>query len=57
VNYLGGGRYRILIKGTDYKILEKSLKDASDTVINYMKKRKVHIAYERVKNLAVESAE
>ncbi|MGV8171774.1 MAG: S1 RNA-binding domain-containing protein [Candidatus Woesearchaeota archaeon] len=57
VNYLGGGRYRILIKGTDYKILEKSLKDASDNVMNYMKKHKAHVAYERVKNLSVESTE
>lgn len=57
VSYLGGGKYRILLKGTDYKVLEKSLKDASDSVTNYMKKRKAHVEYERVKNLATEVAE
>jgi translation initiation factor 2 subunit 1 len=56
VSYLGGGRYRILIKGTDYKVVEKLLKDASDSVTNYMKKRKAHIEYERVKNLSVDTA-
>ena len=55
VSYLGGGRYRILLKGTDYKTLEKSLKDASDTVTNYMKKRKANVEYERVKNLSSET--
>jgi len=56
VSYLGGGRYRVLIKGTDYKTLEKALKDASDTVMNYMKKHKALVEYERVKNLSLETA-
>jgi translation initiation factor 2 subunit 1 len=56
VSYLGGGRYRVLIKGADYKTVEKSLKDASDTVTNYMKKRKALVTYERVKNLSSETA-
>jgi len=56
ISYLGGGRYRVLVKGTDYKIVEKLLKDATDNITTYMKKRKAHIEYERVKNLSVETA-
>jgi translation initiation factor 2 subunit 1 len=56
ISYLGGGRYRILIKGADYKTVEKLLKDTSDNIMNYMKKRKAHVEYERVKNLSVETA-
>ena len=56
VSYLGGGRYRLLIKGTDYKTVEKLLKDSSDSVINYMKKKKAQTEYERVKNLSTETA-
>jgi len=56
VSYLGGGKYRILIKGTDYKIVEKLLKDATDSVTVYMKKRKANVEYERVKNLSSETA-
>jgi len=56
VSYLGGGKYRILIKGTDYKTVEKLLKDASDSVTTYMKKRKATVEYERVKNLSSETA-
>ena len=57
ISYLGGGKYRLLIKGTDYKVVEKLLKDASDGVMGYMKKHKATIEYERVKNIAVESTE
>jgi translation initiation factor 2 alpha subunit (eIF-2alpha) len=53
---MGGGRYRILTKGTDYKIVEKLLKDASDSITTYMKKRKANVEYERVKNLSTETA-
>jgi translation initiation factor 2 subunit 1 len=56
ISYLGGGRYRILIKGTDYKVVEKLLKDASDSIMTYMKKHKAHVEYERVKNLSTETA-
>lgn len=56
ISYLGGGRYRIFIKGTDYKIIEKLLKDASDSIMTYMKKRKALVSYERVKNLSAEAA-
>ncbi|HYD02676.1 MAG TPA: S1 RNA-binding domain-containing protein [Alphaproteobacteria bacterium] len=56
ISYLGGGKYRMLLKGTDYKVLEKLLKDVSDSVINYMKKHKAHVEYERVKNLSTETA-
>jgi translation initiation factor 2 subunit 1 len=56
VSYLGGGKYRILIKGTDYKTIERTLKDASESVMSHMKKRKASVTYERVKNLAVDTA-
>jgi len=54
--YLGGGRYRIFVKGVDYKVVEKLLKDASDSIMTYMKKHKANVEYERVKNLATEAA-
>jgi translation initiation factor 2 subunit 1 len=56
ISYLGGGRYRIIIKGTDYKVVEKLLTDASDSVMHYMKKCKGQASYERVKNIALETA-
>jgi translation initiation factor 2 subunit 1 len=57
INYMGGGRYRIIVKGTDYKIVEKILKDSSDSIINVIKNAKGKIEYERVKNLSAEAAE
>lgn len=57
ISYMGGGRYRILTKGIDYKVVEKLLKDASDSITAYMKKRKANVEYERVKNLSTENAE
>jgi translation initiation factor 2 subunit 1 len=56
ISYLGGGRYRIMVKGTDYKTVEKMLKDASDSIAAYMKKHKAQVEYERVKNIAVDTA-
>jgi len=56
ISYLGGGRYRIMVKGTDYKTVEKMLKDASDSIAAYMKKHKAQVEYERVKNIAVDAA-
>jgi translation initiation factor 2 subunit 1 len=56
ISYLGGGKYRILVKGTEYKQVEKILKDASDTAISLIKKNKGKIEYTRVKNLSMESA-
>jgi len=56
LSYLGGGRYRIFVKGIDYKIVEKLLKDASDGIMTYMKKHKANVGYERVKNLSTETA-
>jgi len=52
ISYLGGGRYRILVKGTEYKIVEKILKDASDSVLAFMKKNKGKVEYSRVKNIS-----
>lgn len=57
ISYLGGGKYRILVKGTDYKTVEKILKNTSDSVITVIKKAKGHVEYERVKNLSAEASE
>lgn len=57
INYMGGGRYRIMVKGTEYKVVEKILKDSSDSIINVIKKAKGRAEYERVKNLSAEAAE
>jgi translation initiation factor 2 alpha subunit (eIF-2alpha) len=56
IQYLGGGKYRVLLKGTDYKLLEKYLKDSTENVISFMKKKKAKVEYERVKNLSAETA-
>ena len=57
ISYLGGGRYRILVKGIDYKVVEKVLKDSTDYVMIYMKKHKAKVEYSRVKNLAEATSE
>ncbi|MGV8150658.1 MAG: S1 RNA-binding domain-containing protein [Candidatus Woesearchaeota archaeon] len=57
VSYLGGGRYRIIVKGIDYKQVEKVLKDSSDGIMNIIKKAKGNAEYERVKNLSSETAD
>lgn len=57
ISYLGGGKYRIMVRGTDYKEVEKILKDASDSIISTIKKAKGVVEYERVKNLSSETAE
>ncbi len=56
ISYLGGGRYRLIVRGIDYKNLEKILKDASEEVINYVKKHKGKAEYVRVKNISSETA-
>ncbi|GIU69876.1 MAG: translation initiation factor IF-2 subunit alpha [Candidatus Woesearchaeota archaeon] len=53
--YLGGGKYRILVKGTDYKVVEKNLKDTSDKILASIKKVKGKAEYARVKNISLES--
>ena len=57
ISYLGGGKYRIMVKGKDYKTVEKSLKDSSEYAISYIKKHKGKIEYQRVENLAVETSD
>jgi len=57
ITYLGGGKYRILVKGVEYKAVEKILKDASDSVLAFMKKNKGKVDYERVKNLSESAAD
>ena len=52
ISYLGGGKYRMIVKGNDYKTLEKALKDSSDYVLTVIKKHKGKGEYERVKNLS-----
>jgi translation initiation factor 2 subunit 1 len=57
INYMGGGRYRIIVKGTEYKTVEKTLKESTDSIISVIKKVKGKVEYERVKNLSAEAAE
>lgn len=57
ITYMGGGRHRIMVKGTDYKEVEKILKDSSESIISVIKKAKGQVEYERVKNLSTETAE
>jgi translation initiation factor 2 subunit 1 len=57
MSYLGGGRYRVFLKGTDYKVLEKSLKDISEYIISGVKKSKGEVEFERVKNLSEVASE
>jgi len=57
MSYLGGGKYRVFLKGTDYKILEKSLKDISDDIISGVKKNKGSVEFERVRNLSEVASE
>ena len=55
ISYLGGGKYRILVTGSEYKSLEKILKDSSDKIINVIKKHKGKAEYNRVKNISAEA--
>lgn len=57
ITYLGGGRYRLIVRGIDYKEIEKILKDASDSILAAVKKAKGKAEYERVKNISLETAE
>jgi len=57
ITYLGGGRYRIIVKGKEYKAVEKILKDVSDSVLSYMKKNKGIVEYVRVKNISENTAD
>ena len=43
ISYLGGGTYRMIVKGTDYKILEKILKDSSEYVLGIIKKYYINV--------------
>ena len=56
ISYLGGGKYRIIVKGNDYKTVEKILKDSSEGIITVVKKNKGKAEYTRVKNI-IESVE
>ena len=51
IRYLGGGKYRILVKGNDYKKVEKTLKDSSDYICDAIKKHKGRAEYVKVENL------
>jgi translation initiation factor 2 subunit 1 len=57
IAYLGGGKYRIMVKGNEYKNVEKILKESSDSVVNTIKKHKGKVEYERVKNIIGEASE
>jgi len=56
VSYMGGGRHRIIVKGTDYKSVEKILKTSSDFILHNIKKHKGKAEYMRVKNISGETA-
>lgn len=51
IRYLGGGKYRIIVKGNDFKKVEKTLKDSSDTICDAIKKHKGRAEYVKVENL------
>lgn len=38
IQYTGAPRYRIVVDATDYKMAEEKLKDAANTILNYIKK-------------------
>ncbi|MBI2558447.1 translation initiation factor IF-2 subunit alpha [Candidatus Woesearchaeota archaeon] len=38
INYLGSGLYRFLVKASDYKLAEKSMKSATETAISHVAK-------------------
>jgi translation initiation factor 2 subunit 1 len=40
IRYLGGGKYSLSVKGTDYKEAEPVLKEASESALEYIKKHK-----------------
>jgi translation initiation factor 2 subunit 1 len=57
ISYMGGGRYRIMAKGIEYKSLEKILKQSSDFILHNIKKHKGKAEYVRVKNISGDAAE
>ncbi|NTV24388.1 MAG: translation initiation factor IF-2 subunit alpha, partial [Nanoarchaeota archaeon] len=36
ITYLGGGKYKLVVKGSDYKEAEPKLKEASELVVNHV---------------------
>ncbi len=45
--YVGGGRYNIKVKASDYKTAEKMLKDSTEAIINYAEKNHAEASFER----------
>ncbi len=56
IRYLGGGKFRMLVKGNDYKVVEKTLKDSSDMICDAIKKHKGKAEYTKVENLTIAEA-
>lgn len=57
ISYMGGGRYRIMVKGIEYKAVEKMLKSSSDYILQNIKKHKGKAEYLRVKNISEAASE
>ncbi|MBU4283887.1 MAG: translation initiation factor IF-2 subunit alpha [Nanoarchaeota archaeon] len=47
ISYIGGGKYSIKVKASDYKAAEKMLKESTEAVINYAEKNDVKASFER----------
>ncbi len=45
--YVGGGKYSIRVKASDYKAAEKILKDSTEAIIQYAEKNDVKASFER----------
>ncbi|MBA3064379.1 translation initiation factor IF-2 subunit alpha [Candidatus Woesearchaeota archaeon] len=45
--YVGGGKYNIKVKASDYKAAEKILKDSTEAIIQYAEKNDVKASFER----------
>ena len=47
ISYIGGGKYSIKVKASDYKAAEKMLKESTEAIINYAEKNDVEASFER----------
>ena len=47
ISYIGGGKYSIKVKASDYKAAEKMLKESTEAIIQYAEKNDVQASFER----------
>lgn len=47
ISYIGGGKYSIKVKASDYKTAEKMLKESTEAIISYAEKNDVQASFER----------